>query len=184
MVATPTTPCIASTSTGPCSQGFDLDGDGTLRHSGVTSRQRFAECFSQRAVGHQDVASAHESSCDPGRREDDAVTARVPTNSLRLSIVLATDTYETIRPVLSALRRQSCAREIEPIIVLLGGGATAVRLRRPECVPSCEGRPQREPSSRGARRGNPCRVGSNRVHRRNALVPATWVGGSIAHRVR
>jgi hypothetical protein len=45
----------------------------------------------------------------------------------RLSIVLATDAYETIRPVLSALHRQPCAREIEPIIVLLGGGATAVR---------------------------------------------------------
>jgi hypothetical protein len=46
----------------------------------------------------------------------------------RLSVVLATDSHETIRPVLSALRRQACAREIEPIIVLLGGGATTVRL--------------------------------------------------------
>jgi len=41
----------------------------------------------------------------------------------RLSVVLATDTYETIRPVLSALRQQASAREIEPIIVLLDGGA-------------------------------------------------------------
>jgi hypothetical protein len=41
--------------------------------------------------------------------------------------VLATDAYETIRPVLSALRRQPCAREIEPIIVLLGGATTVVR---------------------------------------------------------
>ena len=56
------------------------------------------------------------------------MTARVSTDSLRLSIVLATDTYETIRPVLSALRRQACAREIEPIIVLLGGDVTSVRL--------------------------------------------------------
>ena len=42
--------------------------------------------------------------------------------------MLATDTYETIRPVLSALRRQACAREIEPIIVLLGGDVSTVRL--------------------------------------------------------
>ena len=45
----------------------------------------------------------------------------------RLSVVLATDAYETIRPVLSALRRQPCAREIEPIIVLLGDDARSVR---------------------------------------------------------
>jgi hypothetical protein len=32
--------------------------------------------------------------------------------------VLATDTYETIRPVLSALRRQQCVGRIEPVIVL------------------------------------------------------------------
>jgi hypothetical protein len=49
-------------------------------------------------------------------------------SSPRLSVVLATDAYETIRPVLSALRRQASAREIEPIIVQLGGGATTVRL--------------------------------------------------------
>ena len=47
----------------------------------------------------------------------------------RLSVVLATDAYETIRPVLAALRRQPCAREIEPVIVLLG---TAARDVRPE----------------------------------------------------
>jgi hypothetical protein len=46
----------------------------------------------------------------------------------RLSVVLATDSHETIRPVLSALRRQACAREIEPIIVLLGGCVTTVPL--------------------------------------------------------
>ena len=45
----------------------------------------------------------------------------------RLSVVLATDAYPTIRPVLAALRRQSCAREIEPVIVLLGGAARDVR---------------------------------------------------------
>jgi hypothetical protein len=45
----------------------------------------------------------------------------------RLSIVLATDTVETIRPVLSALRRQDCARDLEPVIVLLGGGASEMR---------------------------------------------------------
>jgi hypothetical protein len=45
----------------------------------------------------------------------------------RLSVVLATDSYDTIRPVLSALRRQTCAPEIEPIIVLLGREAAAVR---------------------------------------------------------
>lgn len=36
----------------------------------------------------------------------------------RLSVVLATDTYRTIRPVLAALRRQAHACEIEPVIVL------------------------------------------------------------------
>src|SRR5262245_53619015 len=46
----------------------------------------------------------------------------------RLSVVLATDAYETIRPVLSALRRQASAPQIEPIIVLLGDGSTTVRL--------------------------------------------------------
>jgi hypothetical protein len=46
----------------------------------------------------------------------------------RLSVVLATDSHETIRPVLSALRRQASAREIEPIIVLLSGDVTAVSL--------------------------------------------------------
>lgn len=70
------------------------------------------------------------------------MTARVSIDSLRLSIVLATDTYETIRPVLAALRRQASAREIEPIVVLLGGDATAVRLEdlsafpRAKVVPS------------------------------------------------
>ena len=64
------------------------------------------------------------------------MTARVPTDSLRLSIVLATDTYETIRPVLSALSRQACARKIEPIIVLLGGDVTSVRLEDLECIPA------------------------------------------------
>jgi len=53
------------------------------------------------------------------------MTATVSTP--HLSVVLATDAYDTIRPVLSALRRQTCAAEIEPIIVLLGRGATAVR---------------------------------------------------------
>jgi hypothetical protein len=45
----------------------------------------------------------------------------------RLSVVLATDAYKTIRPVLSALRRQVSARQIEPIIVLLGGGPATER---------------------------------------------------------
>jgi len=46
----------------------------------------------------------------------------------RLSVVLATDSHKTIRPVLSALRRQASAREIEPVIVLLDGCATTVPL--------------------------------------------------------
>ena len=37
------------------------------------------------------MANVHGSSCDPGRREDDAI-GRVSADSLRLSIVLATDT--------------------------------------------------------------------------------------------
>ena len=56
----------------------------------------------------------------------------------RLSVVLATDVYETIRPVLSALRRQASAREIEPIIVLLGGGATSVRLQDLSAFPQAK----------------------------------------------
>src|SRR5256885_1366680 len=51
MAATLTTPCITSTSTGPCSQGSDLDGGGTLRHSGLTSRRRFGGCFSRASGG-------------------------------------------------------------------------------------------------------------------------------------
>lgn len=45
----------------------------------------------------------------------------------RLSIVLATDEYQTIRPVLAAAARQSCASEIEPVIVLLARRAGAPR---------------------------------------------------------
>ena len=45
----------------------------------------------------------------------------------RLSIVLATDEYQTIRPVLAAVARQSCASEIEPVIVLFAGRAGAAR---------------------------------------------------------
>jgi hypothetical protein len=50
-----------------------------------------------------------------------------PLSRPRLSVVLATDAYKTIRPVLSALHRQASARQIEPIIVLLGGGPTIER---------------------------------------------------------
>lgn len=45
----------------------------------------------------------------------------------RLSVVIATDTYETIRPVLSALRRQGCAKQIEPVIVLPASAEFTIR---------------------------------------------------------
>ena len=44
-----------------------------------------------------------------------------------LSVVLATDVYETIRPVIAALRRQDSPHTIEPVIVLPGGAAASVR---------------------------------------------------------
>lgn len=46
----------------------------------------------------------------------------------RLSVVLATDAYDTIRPVISALRRQSCAEAIEPVIVLPATSRDGIRV--------------------------------------------------------
>ena len=71
-------------------------GTQVLRAGGVSP-----DASPERAVGPQDMASFHGSSCDPGRGEEDAMTARVSADLLRLSIVLATDTYETLRPVYS-----------------------------------------------------------------------------------
>jgi len=45
------------------------------------------------------------------------MTVRVSANSLRLSIVLATDTYETLRPVIQSLRRQIGRAQLEIIII-------------------------------------------------------------------
>ena len=45
----------------------------------------------------------------------------------RLSVVLATDAYDTIRPVLSALRQQRAAEEIEPVIVLPASAEGGIR---------------------------------------------------------
>ncbi len=44
-----------------------------------------------------------------------------------LSVVLATDTFDTIRPVLAALRRQRCPERIEPVVVLPATEVTTVR---------------------------------------------------------
>jgi len=43
---------------------------------------------------------------------------KIKTAAPLLSVVLATNTYETIRPVLAALRRQRFPSQIEPVIVL------------------------------------------------------------------
>jgi len=53
-----------------------------------------------------------------------------------LSVVLATDTYETIRPVLSALARQRFAHQIEPVIVLPAGAEHTVRREELSAFPS------------------------------------------------
>ncbi|MBI2835829.1 MAG: hypothetical protein HYX76_15520 [Acidobacteria bacterium] len=45
----------------------------------------------------------------------------------RLSVVLATDTYETIRPVLTALERQRFTNQIEPVIVLPATARAGIR---------------------------------------------------------
>ena len=45
------------------------------------------------------------------------MTARVSADSLRLSIVLATDTYETLRPVIQSLRRQIDCEHLEIVII-------------------------------------------------------------------
>jgi hypothetical protein len=47
--------------------------------------------------------------------------------SPQLSVVLATDAYETIRPVISALRRQVRVEDIEPVIVLPASARDGVR---------------------------------------------------------
>src|SRR5687768_16560634 len=44
-----------------------------------------------------------------------------------LSVILATDAYDTIRPVIAALRRQRSPHTIEPVIVLPAGAAGSVR---------------------------------------------------------
>ena len=46
--------------------------------------------------------------------------ARVSADSLRLSIVLATDTYETLRPVIQSLRRQIDREHLEIVIIAPG----------------------------------------------------------------
>ena len=49
------------------------------------------------------------------------MTARVSAeNSLRLSILLATDTYETLRPVIQSLRRQIDREHLEIVIIAPG----------------------------------------------------------------
>ena len=102
----------------------------------------------------------------------------------RLSVVLATNSHETIRPVLSALRRQASAREIEPIIVLLGGDVTTVPLEDLSAFPHAKvvRSVNHLPEARAA--GVRSRVCSNRVHRRDAFVPAARVGRGVAHRIR
>lgn len=55
------------------------------------------------------------------------MTQATPRVAPLLSVVLATDTFETIRPVLSALRRQRCATRIEPVIVLPASAASTIR---------------------------------------------------------
>jgi hypothetical protein len=45
----------------------------------------------------------------------------------RLSVVLATDGYETIRPVIAALGRQHAQHTIEPVIVLPSSAAASIR---------------------------------------------------------
>jgi Glycosyl transferase family 2 len=48
------------------------------------------------------------------------MTARVSADPLRLSIVLATDTYETLRPVIQCLRRQIDQDHLEIVIIAPG----------------------------------------------------------------
>ena len=52
---------------------------------------------------------------------------RVERAAPRLSVVLATDEYDTIRPVISALQRQACPEDIEPVIVLPASTRDGVR---------------------------------------------------------
>jgi hypothetical protein len=59
------------------------------------------------------------------------MTARVSADSLRLSIVSATDTYETLRPVIQSLRRQIDREHLE--IVIIAPGESLVRIvRKPD----------------------------------------------------
>ena len=56
------------------------------------------------------------------------MTARVSADALRLSIVLATDTYETLRPVIRSLRRQIDREHLEIVIIALGESLGQINL--------------------------------------------------------
>ena len=73
----------------PTSTALAHCGTQVIRAGGVSSA-----ASPERAVGDQDMESIHGSCRDPGRCEDHAMTDLSSTDSLRLSIVLATDTYE------------------------------------------------------------------------------------------
>ena len=49
-----------------------------------------------------------------------------------LSVVLATDTYETIRPVIAALRRQRAPRSIEIVLAMPAGAARSIGMEEVE----------------------------------------------------
>ncbi len=78
-----------------------------------------------RAGGHECLARADEESGHDRRREDPMMDSAAGSGS-RLTIVLATDAYETLRPVIAALRKQTERAHLEILIVAPGETLGAV----------------------------------------------------------
>ena len=100
------------------------------------------------------------------------MTARVSADSLRLSIVLATDTYETLRPVIQSLRRQIDREHLEIVIIAPGESLGRIELVSVGWVRRCAGRGGFHTAvaaactcGRGARR-----IDTDRVCRRDTLL--------------
>ena len=104
----------------------------------------------------------------------------------RLSVVLATDVYDTVRPVVAALQRQRLAAEIELVIVLPASAQGGVPREELHGVWPHSGR--RGGLHGGARRGpgrrHPRRIGPDRLHRRDPHVRRRGLGRSAPGPVR
>ena len=100
------------------------------------------------------------------------MTARVSADSLRLSIVLATDTYETLRPVIQSLRRQIDREHLEIVIIAPGESLGRIDFDSVGWVRRCAGRGDfpTAVAAAGTCGGGARRIDTDRVCRRDTLL--------------